>query len=78
MNGGILIVKDAGRPMIDAGLFDSIKKFRTQAYTIIGEMDCWERVDRGKYRFTQDADGGEPEDDVIQTGTAFPPHPRGG
>jgi hypothetical protein len=53
-NDAVLLVKDCGHPMVEAGLFETMKHFRTQAYTIIGGMEDLEKVSAGEYLLTED------------------------
>ncbi len=49
-NNGTLVIKDARRALEAAGLAKSSQTW--VIYGVIYDMDCWERIDRGKYRLT--------------------------
>ena len=54
-NGNQLIVRIAKNPMIEAGLYENARKFRTQIYSTMNDMGCWKKERRGVYSLTEEA-----------------------
>lgn len=49
-NKGILVVKEAKRSLVAAGLIKPGKGVGWIAYGTIANMDCWEKIEPGVYR----------------------------
>ena len=71
-NHGTLIVKDCGVPMVEAGLFQVLNRFRTQIYTVISEMDCWKKLEAGVYILDEEPQSSEVPNDSIMSSSELP------
>jgi len=53
-NGGILVPKQAKQALIAAGLIKPGKGAGWILYGTLNNMDCWEKIEPGKYRLTSE------------------------